>query len=29
MKEGHCLSGQALQFCRINGFAPQISFRSA
>jgi LysR family hydrogen peroxide-inducible transcriptional activator len=29
MKEGHCLSGQALQFCRINGFAPKISFRSA
>jgi LysR family hydrogen peroxide-inducible transcriptional activator len=29
MKEGHCLSGPALQFCRINGFAPQISFRSA
>jgi LysR family transcriptional regulator, hydrogen peroxide-inducible genes activator len=29
MKEGHCLSGQALQFCRINGFAPRVSFRSA
>ena len=29
MKEEHCLSGQALQFCRINGFAPQVSFRSA
>jgi LysR family hydrogen peroxide-inducible transcriptional activator len=29
MKEGHCLAGQALQFCRLNGFAPQVSFRSA
>ena len=29
MKEGHCLAGQALQFCRINGFAPRVSFRSA
>jgi LysR family hydrogen peroxide-inducible transcriptional activator len=29
MKEGHCLAGQALQFCRLNGFAPRISFRSA
>jgi len=29
MKEGHCLSGQALQFCRMNGFAPRVSFRSA
>ena len=29
MKEGHCLSGQALQFCRLNGFAPRVSFRSA
>lgn len=29
MKEGHCLAGQALQFCRLNGFAPRVSFRSA
>lgn len=29
MQEGHCLSGQALQFCRLNGFAPRVSFRSA
>ena len=29
MKEGHCLAGQALQFCRLNGFAPRLSFRSA
>jgi LysR family hydrogen peroxide-inducible transcriptional activator len=29
MKEGHCLAGQALQFCRSNGFAPHVSFRSA
>ena len=29
MKEGHCLSGQTLQFCRLNGFAPRVSFRSA
>ena len=29
MKEGHCLSGQALQFCRMNGFSPRVSFRSA
>ncbi len=29
MKEGHCLAGQALQFCRMNNFAPRLSFRSA
>lgn len=29
MKEGHCLSGQALQFCHLSGFAPRVSFRSA
>jgi LysR family hydrogen peroxide-inducible transcriptional activator len=29
MKEGHCLTGQALQFCRLKGFAPRVSFRSA
>jgi LysR family hydrogen peroxide-inducible transcriptional activator len=29
MKEGHCLAGQALQFCRLNGFSPRMSFRSA
>ena len=29
MKEGHCLAGQALQFCRLKGFAPHVSFRSA
>lgn len=29
MKEGHCLTGQALQFCRLNGFSPRVSFRSA
>lgn len=29
MKEEHCLSGQALQFCQLKGFAPRVSFRSA
>lgn len=29
MKEGHCLAGQALRFCRLEGFAPRVSFRSA
>lgn len=29
MKEGHCLAGQALQFCQLKGFAPRVSFRSA
>lgn len=29
MKEGHCLAGQALQFCQLNGFSPRVSFRSA
>lgn len=29
MKEGHCLAGQALQFCHLHGFTPQVSFRSA
>jgi LysR family hydrogen peroxide-inducible transcriptional activator len=29
MKEGHCLAGQALQFCRVGGFTPRVSFRSA
>jgi len=29
MKEGHCLAGQALAFCRREGFAPKVSFRSA
>lgn len=29
MKEGHCLAGQALQFCRLSGFGPRVSFRSA
>lgn len=29
MQEGHCLSGQALAFCRMEGFAPKVSFRSA
>lgn len=29
MKEGHCLAGQALQFCHRSGFAPRVSFRSA
>jgi LysR family hydrogen peroxide-inducible transcriptional activator len=29
MKEGHCLAGQALQFCQMNGFSPRVSFRSA
>lgn len=29
MKEGHCLGGQALQFCRLSGFSPKVSFRSA
>lgn len=29
MKESHCLTGQALQFCRLKGFAPRVSFRSA
>jgi LysR family transcriptional regulator, hydrogen peroxide-inducible genes activator len=29
MQEGHCLGGQALQFCESRGFAPRVSFRSA
>src|SRR5258708_22545998 len=29
MKEGHCLAGQALQFCQMSGFSPRVSFRSA
>jgi Transcriptional regulator len=29
MQEGHCLAGQALAFCRMEGFAPRVSFRSA
>ena len=29
MKEGHCLAGQALAFCRMEGFSPRVSFRSA
>lgn len=29
MQEGHCLAGQTLQFCRLKGFAPRVSFRSA
>ena len=29
LKEEHCLAGQALQFCGMNGFAPRVSFRSA
>ena len=29
MKEGHCLAGQALQFCHLSGFSPRVSFRSA
>jgi LysR family hydrogen peroxide-inducible transcriptional activator len=29
MQEGHCLGGQALQFCQSRGFAPRVSFRSA
>ncbi len=29
MHEGHCLAGQTLQFCRLEGFAPRVSFRSA
>jgi LysR family hydrogen peroxide-inducible transcriptional activator len=29
MKEGHCLAGQALQFCQLSGFSPRVSFRSA
>lgn len=29
MKEGHCLAGQALQFCSASGFQPHVSFRSA
>ncbi len=29
MQEGHCLTGQALAFCRVQGFAPRVSFRSA
>ncbi len=29
MKEGHCLSGQTLQFCQARQLAPQVSFRSA
>lgn len=29
MQEGHCLAGQALHFCRLNGFVPRVTFRSA
>jgi LysR family transcriptional regulator, hydrogen peroxide-inducible genes activator len=29
MQEGHCLAGQALQFCSARGVAPQTNFRSA
>ncbi len=29
MQEGHCLAGQALSFCRTEGFVPKVSFRSA
>jgi LysR family transcriptional regulator, hydrogen peroxide-inducible genes activator len=29
MHESHCLSGQALGFCRNHGVAPNVSFRSA
>lgn len=29
MQEGHCLAGQTLAFCRMQGFAPRVSFRSA
>ena len=29
MKDWHCLAGQALQFCRLSGFAPRVSFHSA
>ena len=29
MQEGHCLAGQALSFCRMEGFTPRVSFRSA
>lgn len=29
MKEGHCLAGQTLAFCQLEGIAPRVSFRSA
>ena len=29
MKEGHCLSGQTMQFCHLGGFSPKVSFQSA
>ena len=29
MKEGHCLSGQTMQFCHLGGFSPKVGFQSA
>lgn len=29
MQEGHCLAGQTLAFCQLEGIAPRVSFRSA
>lgn len=29
MQEGHCLAGQALQFCGMSGFTPRVGFRSS
>lgn len=29
LQDGHCLTGQALAFCAMRGFAPQVTFRSA
>lgn len=29
LQDGHCLAGQALEFCALRGFAPKVTFRSA
>lgn len=29
LQDGHCLAGQALEFCAMRGFAPKVTFRSA
>lgn len=29
LQDGHCLAGQALEFCTMRGFAPKVTFRSA
>jgi LysR family hydrogen peroxide-inducible transcriptional activator len=29
LQDGHCLAGQALEFCAMRGFAPKVTFRGA